>query len=277
MAVTPNEFQYVQTLVRSYAAIVIDPGKEYLVESRLGPLAREEGFESIGRMIATMRDKPINGMHRKVVDAMTTNETSFFRDIHPFDALRNEIIPGLIARRKRERRLNVWCGAASTGQEPYSLAMLLTEYFPELAGWTVRIIATDLKKEVLERARTGRYRQMDVNRGLSAPLLVKYFRQRATMWELREDVRNLVEFRELNLILPWPAMPTPDLVLLRNVMIYFDIPTKKAILSRIHGLMASDGCLMLGSAETTLNLDDRFDRTVHGKSVSYSVRPGTRV
>jgi len=190
--------------------------------------------------------------------------------------MRHQIIPNLIARRKKERRLNIWCGAASTGQEPFSLAMLLREYFPELVGWSVKIVATDLNKEVLDRARSGRYRQMDVNRGLPAPLLVKYFRQRATMWELREEVRNLVEFRELNLALAWPAMPTPDLILLRNVMIYFDVVTKKAILARLHGLLAPDGYLMLGSAETTMNLDDRFDRTVFGKAVSYSIRPGTR-
>ena len=241
MPVTQIDFQYVQSLMKAYAAIVIDPGKEYLVESRLGPLAIEEGYETIGRMIEKVRNQPINGVHRKIVDAMTTNETSFFRDIHPFEALRQQIIPSLMASRKRERRLNIWCGAASTGQEPYSLALLLQEHFPELNGWAVRILATDLKKEVLERARSGRFRQMEVNRGLPASMLVKYFRQRATMWEIRDEVRNLVEFRELNLALAWPPMPIPDLILLRNVMIYFDVTTKKAILGRIHGLLPRTG------------------------------------
>jgi chemotaxis protein methyltransferase CheR len=273
MPVTQSEFQYVQSLVRGYAAIVIDAGKEYLVESRLGTLARDEGFETIGRMIESIRNKPINGMHRKVVDAMTTNETSFFRDIHPFEIMRKELFPRIIAKRRTERRLNIWCGAASTGQEPYSVALMLRDYFPELAGWSVRILATDINGEVLARARAGRFRQMEVNRGLPAPMLVKYFRERATMWELADEIRSMVDFREMNLAVPWPQMPKPDLVLLRNVMIYFDVPMKKEILGRIHSILAPDGYLLLGSAETTLNLDERFHREVFGKVVCYRTTP----
>ena len=277
MALSQTEFQYIQTLVRNVAAIVIEPGKEYLVESRLSPLARQEGFETISRLIENVWNKPVNGMHQKIVDAMTTNETSFFRDIHPFDAMRQQVIPNLMTRRRAVRRLNIWCGAASTGQEPYSVAMLLREHFPELNGWTIRILATDINKEVLERARSGRFRQMEVNRGLPASMLVKYFRERAAMWELRDEIRNMVEFRELNLATPWPPMARPDMVLLRNVMIYFDIPTKKEILARLHGFIAPGGYLVLGSAETTLNLDERFDRMVCGKAVCYSPRlPATK-
>jgi len=163
-------------------------------------------------------------------------------------------------------------GHVDAGHAPYSVAMLLREHFPELASWNLRILATELNKDILERARSGRFRQMDVNRGLPAQLLVKYFRERATKWEIREDIRTMVDFRELNLIKPWPSMDKPDLILLRNVMIYFDIPVKKMILSRIYDMLPAPSYLMLGCAETTLNLDDRFDRTVFGKAVCYSRR-----
>jgi chemotaxis protein methyltransferase CheR len=196
---------------------------------------------------------------------MVTTETSFFRDVHPFETLRTTVLPDLLRRRRAERRLGVWCAACSTGQEPYSFALLVREHFSELAGWRVDILATDLSADVLARARAGRYGQIEVNRGLPAALLVKYFRQHGATWELNEDVRRMVEFRELNLTRPWPALPPADLIFLRNVMIYFDVETKRSILGRAARALRPNGYLLLGGAETTLNLCDSFRRAEHLK------------
>ncbi|MDD5348807.1 MAG: protein-glutamate O-methyltransferase CheR [Chthoniobacteraceae bacterium] len=272
MAITLSDFQYLQTLLHSLAGLVLETGKEYLVDSRLEPVARAEGFDTIARMIDAVRFQPVNNIHWKIVDAMTTNETSFFRDIYPFEVLRDSVLPELIALRAPQRQLTIWCCAASTGQEPYSVAILLRECFPAVANWNVRIIATDINEEVLERARAGRYRQMEVNRGLAAPLLVKYFRERAAMWEVREDIRNMVDFREMNLVQPWPFLPKCDLVLLRNVMIYFDVATKRSILGKVRTVLSPEGYLFLGNAETTMNLDDNYERALFGRVVCYKQR-----
>jgi chemotaxis protein methyltransferase CheR len=269
MPITFSEFQYLQMLLHTQAGLVLEQGKEYLVDSRLEPLARAEGFPSISRMIESIRYQPVSVVHWRIVDAMTTNETSFFRDIYPFEALRDSVIPELISKRAAQRQLTIWCGAASTGQEPYSLAILLRECFPSLMNWNLRILATDINAEVLDRARSGRYRQIEVNRGLAAPLLVKYFRERAAMWEIRDDIREMIDFQLMNLVQPWPFLPRCDLVLMRNVMIYFDVPTKRSILGNIRSLLAPDGYLFLGNAETTMNLDDRFNRVVFGRVVCY--------
>lgn len=257
---TARDFEYVCRLVRDRAAVVLEPGKEYLVEARLTPLAAEFGLGAVAELVGRLRAGANGGLATRVVEAMVTTETSFFRDVQPFESLRKAVLPDLIRRRAAEKRLDVWCAACSTGQEPYSLAILLREHFPELAGWRVNVLATDLSAEVLGRARVGRYTQLEVNRGLPAPLLVKYFRQHGREWELCEDVRRTVEFRELNLARVWPALPRKDLVFLRNVMIYFDVGTKKTILAQAARLLRPDGYLLLGAAETTHNLDDSFRR-----------------
>jgi chemotaxis protein methyltransferase CheR len=191
---------------------------------------------------------------------MTTNETSFFRDVHPFEALRRTLLPELIDRRRAARRLTIWSAACSTGQEPYSVAMLLREHFPETAQWSVRIFATDLAQEVLERARAGVFTQLEVNRGLPAPLLVRYFRQDGTDWQITPEIRDMVQFEEMNLIEPWPALPDFDVVLLRNVLIYFDGESKQRVLRNLRQVLRPDGVLLMGGAETTLNLDDAYER-----------------
>lgn len=257
---TAQDFDFVCRLVRERSAIVLEPGKEYLVETRLLPIARQLQLASVGDLIGQLRTAAGNGLHTRVVEAMVTTETSFFRDIHPFETLKTTVLPELIRRRADERRIDVWCAASSTGQEPYSLALLIREHFPQLVTWKVNITATDLSGEVLAKARDGRYNQIEVNRGLPAPILVKYFKQHGPNWELSEDVRRMVEFRELNLVRPWPVMPQLDLVFLRNVMIYFDVETKKAILGRVARLLRPGGYLILGGAETTLNLCDSFRR-----------------
>jgi chemotaxis protein methyltransferase CheR len=199
----PADFDYVRNYVRSQAAIVIEPGKEYLVESRLTTLARREKIESIDILVERLRAKPGSDLHRRVVDAMTTNETSFFRDLHPFEALKKTILPELVQKRRPERQLNFWCGAASSGQESYSVLMSIAENFPEIFQWNFNFIATDLSTEVLAQAQSGKYSQLEVNRGLPAPLLVKYFKRNGESWEFDPMLRKKVVFKELNLMSNW--------------------------------------------------------------------------
>lgn len=268
----PADFDHVCRFVRDQAAIVLEPGKEYLVESRLMTLVRKENLGTVEALIAQLRSDPQNGLHRKVLDAMTTNETSFFRDIHPFETLRKMLLPELIARRAAKKQLHLWCGAASTGQEPYTVMMTVAEHFPDLLKWDMKFIATDLSQEVLARARSGRFSQLEVNRGLPATLLVKYFSRQGTEWEFREDLRRRVDFRELNLVKDWPWMPRLDLIFLRNVLIYFDLETKKTILAKVRRLLQPGGYLLLGGAETTINLDDNFERVRLDKTTCYRVK-----
>jgi chemotaxis protein methyltransferase CheR len=274
MAISPPDFAYISELARRRAAIVLEPGKEYLVESRLSGVAKVEGHAGLGELVARLKSTPESApLHAKVIDALTTNETFFFRDHHPFEALRNTILPKLVRDRAASRKLNIWCAACSTGQEPYSVAMLLREHFPVLASWNVKITATDLSPRVLGQAREGLYSQMEVNRGLPALYLIKHFRQEGGGWRLNEDIRKLVDFQELNLIQPWVNHPVFDIVFLRNVMIYFDIPTKRTILKNIRRHLARDGYLFLGAAETVINMDAGFVPVSFGKATAYAVEP----
>ncbi len=272
MTLNKVDFDFVRALVHKRAAIVLEEEKDYLVESRLSSLARREGFASVADLLVQLRANRGQYLSQKVVQAMTTNETSFFRDLHPFEALRKQILPELIGRRSAMRRLHIWCGAASTGQEPYSIAMLLREYFAELSSWELRIIATDLSPDVLAQAQEGRYSQLEINRGLPASFLIKYFTRQGTQWRLKDEILRMVELRQLNLIESWPALPMMDLVLMRNVLIYFDLDTKKMILSRVRKLLQPDGYLFLGAAETTLNIDDHFERAELERSGCYRLR-----
>ncbi len=264
-----EDFEYVCTYVREQAAIVLEPGKEYLVESRLDALARKKKFESVDALVAHLKRHPNSEMHRSVVDAMTTNETSFFRDLHPFEALRKVILPELLEKRRADKQLNFWCGAASTGQECFSVLMTIAEHCPELLQWNLNFIATDLCREVLSRAQAGRFNQLEVNRGLPAALLVKHFERHGDEWEFSDALRKKVQFREMNLLDHWPLFPGTDVVFLRNVLIYFDVPTKKAILSKTRRLLRPGGYLFLGGAETTMNLCEQFDRVVIEKATCY--------
>ena len=272
MTLEVKEFEFIRSFVQKRSAIVLDDEKQYLVESRLQPLARREGFSNVAELVMQMQASPVNGLHQKVVEAMTTNETSFFRDIHPFDALRRVVLPELIAARSATRQLRIWCAACSTGQEPYSLAMLLRENFPQLQSWNVSILATDLSTQVLEKARDGSFNQIEINRGLPAPYLLKYFQRQGMNWQLKEDLRKMIDFRSMNLIEPWPLMPPADVVLLRNVLIYFDVNTKKDILAKVRRLLRPDGYLFLGGAESTFNLDDAFKRVELERSSVYRLR-----
>ena len=272
MSLAALDFDYLRTLVREHTAIVIDPGKEYLAETRLAPLANQHGCASVPELMALLRRQPFNGLHRQVLDAMTNNETWFFRDVHPFAALTEIVIPELMKRRAACREIAVWSAACSTGQEPYSIAMALRESF-DLAGWRFPIFATDFSEAVLERARRGVYRQMEVNRGLPARLLTRYFIQHGLQWELKLEVRALVRFQFLNLAECWgTAVPACDIVFLRNVLIYFDLVTRREVLARLRRVLAADGFLFLGCAETTLNLDSDFERVPTGSYTCYRIK-----
>jgi chemotaxis protein methyltransferase CheR len=277
MPLSTIDFEYIRTLVRDRSAIALDEGKAYLAEARLANLARREGFTSLDALLAKVRiDRDhAGGLRQRVVEAMTTNESSFFRDVHPFEALRKVLIPDLIARRAGTRRIRIWCAACSSGQEPYSLAMLLREQFGlQLTGWEVSILATDLSSAMLERAQAGRYSQLEVNRGVPASLLVKAFRKEGSDWQLKDDVRAMVEFRHLNLIEPWPVLWPMDIVMLRNVLIYFETETKRQVLEAMARVLAPDGYLFLGAAETTLNLSESYDRVAVDRSLCYRPRVG---
>lgn len=257
---TDAEFTYISDMVRTRSAIVLEPGKEYLVEARLTPLVRELGLESIGALVARLRQPTGAALAERVTEAMTTNETSFFRDVSPFQALRTAILPPLVKARASSRRLRIWCAASSSGQEPYSIAMTIDDAFPELRGWDVQITATDLSKEMVERGKAGVFKALEVNRGLPAPMLIKYFTKVGVDYEIKPEIRSMVQFSELNLIGAWPAFPTFDIVFLRNVLIYFDVDTKRTIMGRVKRLLPPDGHLFLGAAETTMNIDDGFER-----------------
>ncbi len=259
MSVSPEDFRFVSAFVRDAAAIVLESGKEYLVETRLGPVAERSGLDGIPSLVRELRRDRHGALARAVVDAMTTNETSFFRDVGPYQHLRQSVIPALIDARRADKRLSIWCAAASSGQEPYSLAMLLREHFPQLESWTVQFIATDISQAMLARCRNGVYSQLEVNRGLPAPLLVKYFQKKGLDWQVDERLRNWIEWREFNLVgRAWNSLPKFDLVLLRNVMIYFDVETKRGILANMRRVLRPDGYLFLGTAETTVNVDEGF-------------------
>lgn len=260
------DYEYIQHLIRERSGIVLDEDKQYLVDARLTPVLRQEKLSSIQDLVVQLRANPFNGLHQSVVEAMTTNETLFFRDAHPFEALKRNVFPELLAALETKKQINIWCAACSSGQEPYSIAMLAKEFFGLHPGWSTRIIATDLSRDILARAKQARYSQLEVNRGLPATYMVKYFKKEGMEWQLNQEIRNMVEFREMNLTAPWPAMPTIDIIFLRNVLIYFDVEMKKSILAKARGLMSSDSYLFLGGAETTLYLDNAFEQLYYGKA-----------
>lgn len=265
---TGEEFQSFAVMLEKHAGISLESGKEYLVEARLGAVARDNGYASVGALVQQLRQTTLGPIHWSAFEALTTNETSFFRDEHPFKALRDVILPQLIDLRASTRTLNIWCAAASTGQEPYSLAMLLRDRFPQLLNWTINFLATDLSESVLARAREGRFNATEVGRGLPPEFRQRYFVPDGDGLQVREDIRRMVSFRAMNLVGPWPNMPELDLVLLRNVLIYFNIETKRNILLKIQRYLRPDGVLLLGAAESTLHIDESFE-VVHLDRTAY--------
>lgn len=269
---TDADFDYIRKLLVDRSAIVLGDDKRYLVEARLAPVIGQLNVPSISDLVAKLRLGSNHGMATKVVEALVTSETSFFRDISPFEVLRKQVLPELIAARASERRLTFWSAACSTGQEPYTIALMLREYFPELANWQIMILGTDISTEVIAKANEGVYSQFEANRGLPAKLMIKYFKQIGTTWQLDSSIRDMVEYRQFNLAAAWPGLPMFDVVLLRNVMIYFDVLTKREILTRVERVLRPDGYLVLGGSETTLNISDTFSRMERAKAGYYQRR-----
>ena len=272
MTVGAADFDFIAQLVWQRSAIVLEKGKEYLVESRLAPLARQTGAESVSEFVTRLMSKPDSTMLSRVVDAMTTNETSWFRDHYPFQAMQSYILPELTSSRSRSRHLRVWSAGCSSGQEPYSIAMVVQDHFALHPGWSVEIVGSDISDAMLEKARAARYGQLEVNRGLPVAMLVRHFERMGTEWQLREQIRRMVEFKSINLAQTMPPMPEFDVIFLRNVLIYFDAETKRGVFQQIKKMLRPDGYLFLGGAETTLNVDPEFEPVMYDRATCYRLR-----
>jgi chemotaxis protein methyltransferase CheR len=272
MALGTADFTFVTSMVRQRSSIDLQPGKEYLVESRLAPLARSVGERDVCGLVQRLR-RGDSTLENAVVDALTTNETSWFRDGHPFDAFSHHMLPALL-RTSTTRQISIWSAACSSGQEAYSLAMLLLDWLALHPGYSARIYGSDISRTMVERARNAKYSQLEVNRGLRAPYLVKHFEQVGRDWCLRPHVKALCRFELGNLALPPMGVPTSDIVFLRNVLIYFDMDTKRTVLNNIKRALRPGGFLVLGGAESTLNLDPAFQRVEMGKAVVFRLTGG---
>jgi chemotaxis protein methyltransferase CheR len=261
-----QQFSQLSNLLKNETAVVLGSGKEYLVEARLTSLMREEGFATLSDLIEVVLRKSNPNLNQKVLLALTTNETSFFRDLAPFELLRTKLLPDLLGKRVANKSITVWCAACSTGQEPYSLAMLMKHSFPQLADWNVKILATDLNPNVVAKARKGVYTALEVNRGLPAPMLVKFFTQHGDLFFINDDLKSWISFSEHNLIAPW-SIPQVDVLFMRNVLIYFDTETKKQLFEKIKGVLAPDGYLFLGTAESPYRIVDGFSKVEGGANI----------
>jgi chemotaxis protein methyltransferase CheR len=251
------EFDFLRKFLRDRSGLVLSDDKQYLIESRLVPVARRNGLASISEIVAKLRTQA-PALEAAVVEAMTTNESFFFRDKTPFEHLRDEMMPALLAARAGQKKLRIWCAAASTGQEPYTIAMILADMAAKIAGWRIEILGTDLSTEVLDRAKAGLYTQFEVQRGLPIQLLMKHFTQKGDQWEISPAIRSMVQYRPLNLLRDFSSLGQFDIVFCRNVLIYFDQGTKIDVLSRICRMLAPDGYLTLGAAETVVGLTAAF-------------------
>ena len=255
---TPEEFAFLRDMFKQRSGLIVTEEKRYLVESRLMPVAREIGLDSLSALISALRNPSGEPLRKKATEAMTINESFFFRDKTPFENFAEIVIPALCKARATSRRLRIWCAAASTGQEPYSLAIQIKELRATLAGWNVEIVGTDISGEVLEKAKAGLYSQFEVQRGLPIQMLVKYFQQTGAMWQIDSSLRAMVRYQQMNLLEPYRALGTFDIIFCRNVLIYFDAPTKSDILTRLGAQLQPDGFLVLGAAETVIGLTEEF-------------------
>lgn len=251
-----ENFFYLAALLKERSGLIVTQDKCYLLESRLSPVMRRQDLNGLDELVAALRMPGNGALIDEIVDAMTTNETSFFRDKFPFEALRNTILPGLVATRGTQRALRIWSAACSTGQEPFSLAMMLRDHFAHLNDWRVEIVATDLSPSALEKARGGIFSPFEVQRGLPVQLLVRHFDQIDQNWRVKPELRQMIGFRQLNLLGDITALGRFDIILCRNVLIYFDLPTKSGVLDRMTKMLAPDGALLLGGAESVFGVCD---------------------
>ena len=253
----PGDFEYMRDLLKQKSGLIVNPDKVYLLESRLTPLARTHGMESFDELISKVRSSRDEKLIDEVTDAMTTNESFFFRDNTPFDILKKHVLPYL-NKNKTDRKLRIWCAAASSGQEPYSIAMILKEQAHLWKDWDIEIFATDISQKIITKARTARYSQFEVQRGLPIQMMMKYFRQESDGWFLNDDVKAMVRFEYMNLLEPFKQSGPYDIIFCRNVLIYFDQMTKTQVLDSVSKVISKDGSLFLGAAETVLGISDHF-------------------
>jgi len=254
----PADFDLVANGLKKRSGLDLSKDKTYLIESRLGPVARKLGLEDMAKLIVELRTRPTEALWNEVTDAMTTNESFFFRDKTPFELFEKVMLPSLVKSRANTRRIRIWCAAASTGQEPYSIAMIIKQLAVKLAGWNFEIIGTDICEEVLDKAREGVYSQFEVQRGLPIQLLVKNFDKLGESWQVKSDLRSMIKLEKFNLLDPFTGKGQFDIIFCRNVLIYFDQPTKKSVLERMSQHVPNDGFLVLGAAETVFGLTDTF-------------------
>jgi len=269
---TPQDFDYLRDMLKESSGLILTEEKQYLLECRLMPVAREHGLESLTDLVRVLRDPAESQLSAKVTEAMTINESLFFRDKTPFENFTQLMLPALVASRAPMRKLRIWCAAASTGQEPYSLAITIKENSSKIVGWDIEIIGTDLSSDVLEKAKAGLYSQFEVQRGLPIQFLVKYFNQVGSMWQIDSSIRAMIDYRKFNLLESFEGLGTFDIIFCRNVLIYFDAETKKDIFSRMARQLQPDGYLLLGAAETVIGHSAHFTpaegvRGVYVKSV----------
>jgi chemotaxis protein methyltransferase CheR len=272
--VKPDDFAFFTKYIYDQTGLVLGPDKMYLIESRLAPLARKYNLANIDLLVGQLRASKAPDLHRDIVDAMMTNESFFFRDGKPFEQFRQLVLPGLLQSRATKKSFRIWCAAASTGQEPYTLAMILKEEAAKLAGWRVDIVGTDISHDALDRARAGIYTQFEVQRGLPIQLLVKYFKQDGDKWQIAPEIRSAVQYRNFNLLSDFGSLGGFDVIFCRNVLIYFNQKTKGAILDRMAKLLPADGLLYLGGAETVLGVTERFQPMAGQRGIYQVVTPG---
>jgi chemotaxis protein methyltransferase CheR len=273
--VTPVDYDFLRKLLRERSGLVLSGDKEYLVESRLLPVARKASLSNLGELVSKLRGPGAEQLIIEVVEAMTTNESFFFRDKIPFDHFREGVLPQLVKSRASRRHIRIWCAAASTGQEPYSLAMIIREMAAHFAGWRIEIVATDLSNEVLEKAKAGVYSQFEVQRGLPIQMLVKYFTQNGETWQISSDIRAMVRYRPLNLLHDFASLGPFDVIFCRNVLIYFDQQTKIGVLERCARILEPDGYLVLGAAETVVGLTEVFKPSPDRRGL-YALNPAAK-
>jgi chemotaxis protein methyltransferase CheR len=273
MACTESDYAYLREVVLQQSSNLIDPSRNMLFDTRLTSVARQAGASNLKQLVDILRSRQPTQLHRAVAEAMTVNETSFFRDIKPFDLLHRSIIPSLIERRAAERHLRIWSAASSTGQEAFSIAMLLKDKFPELSGWDIQIVGTDISRQVVEYAQRGRYRRLEVNRGLPAAMLLRFMTRDEEEWEVSELLRSMCSFYCANLCEPLAVLPQFDIVLLRNVLLYFSPQDRSNVFRAVRSHMAHDSYLLLGNAEQAEESTSLFRVEFSDEANSYYYRP----
>jgi len=276
--VTPFENEFLRKLLKERSGLVLAADKQYLIESRLMPVARRAGYSSISELVQKLQSSNAENLRMQVTEAMTINESLFFRDMVPFDRFRDMVLPSMLETRTKTRRLRIWCTAASTGQEPYSLAMIIRSMKEKFFNWTIDIIATDISHEVLEKAKAGVYSQFEVQRGLPIQMLLQHFDRVGEHWRISTEIRKMVQFRHFNLLANFSSLGTFDVVFCRNVLIYFDHSTKIEVLGRIAQSLAPDGFLLMGAVETVVGLTDSLmplpdKRGLYVRALSGEIKP----